>query len=63
MLKYLLNMKNYIKPIIEMIETHTTLLSGSGSASAGGFEYGGSSQSDGNVVTKGDPTHAPEDEL
>lgn len=56
-------MKNYIKPIIEMIETHTTLLSGSGSASAGGFEYGGSSQSDGNVVTKGNPTHAPEDEL
>lgn len=50
-------MKNYIKPNIEMIETTTTLLSGSGSAGAGGFEYGGSSQSDGNVVIKNDPKH------
>lgn len=54
-------MKNYIKPIIEMIETHTTLLSGSGSATAGSFEYGGSGQTDGNVVTKGDPIHGGED--
>ena len=58
-------MKNYIKPNIEMIETTTTLLSGSGggSAGAGGFEYGGSSQSDGNVVIKNDPKHGGQDDL
>ena len=56
-------MKVYIKPIIEMIETHTTLLSGSGSASAGGFENGGSGQTDGYVVTKNDPNHGGGDEF
>lgn len=56
-------MKVYIKPIIEMIETHTTLLSGSGSASAGGFTPGEPSQNDGGYVYKGDPIHGGEDEL
>lgn len=56
-------MKNYIKPNIEIIETHTTLLSGSGSASAGGFTPGEPSQSDGCIVTKNDPKHSGEDNL
>lgn len=56
-------MKNYIKPIIEMVETHTNLLSGSGSASAGGFTPGEPAQSDGSAVTKSDPTHGGEDNL
>lgn len=56
-------MKNYIRPIIEMIETHTTLLSGSGSASAGGFTPGEPTQSDDCYVTKGDPNHGEEDNL
>lgn len=50
-------MRNYIKPIIEMIETHTTLLSGSG------FTPGEPAQSDGCYVTKGDPKHSGEDNL
>lgn len=50
-------MKKYIKPIIEMIEAHTTLLSGSG------FTPGGPAQSDGCVVTKNDPKHGGEDDL
>lgn len=56
-------MRNHIKPIIEMIETHTTLLSGSGSATAGGFTPGEPAQSDGCYVTKGDPKHSGEDNL
>lgn len=60
-------MKVYIKPIIEMIETHTTLLSGSGggfpSGGAGGFDNGGSGQTDGYVVTKNDPNHGGEDDF
>lgn len=56
-------MRNYIKPIIEMIETHTTLLRGSGSATAGGFTPGEPAQSDGCYVTKGDPKHSGEDNL
>lgn len=56
-------MKKYIKPNIEMIEAHTTLLSGSGSATAGGFTPGESAQSDGCVVTKNDPKHGGEDNL
>jgi len=56
-------MKNYITPNIEIIESHTTLLSGSGSASAGGFTPGEPTQSDGCYVTKGDPNHGGEDNL
>ena len=56
-------MKNYIRPIIEMIETYTTLLSGSGSASAGGFTPGEASQTDGCIVTKNDTKHGGEDNV
>lgn len=56
-------MKKYIKPNIELIETTTTLLSGSGGATAGTFTPGDSGQTDGYVVTKSDPKHGGQDDL
>lgn len=55
-------MKKYNRPTIQLVEIETfTLLSGSGSATNGGFTPGDESGSNG--VIKNDPHHGGEDEL
>ena len=55
-------MKKYFKPVIQLIEIESiTILSGSGSATNGGFTPGDESGSIG--VIKNDPHHGGEDEL
>lgn len=55
-------MKKYNKPIIKLLKIEAfTILSGSGSVSAGGFTSG--DESSGIGVIKNDPHHGGEDEL